>query len=276
MKQFVTLSKQRYFSFYFQFYFPWKTWYFDFMVVDRAQHIVVVDDDDGISALLSEFLNSQGYRTTVASTPNDLWATLEKGPVDLITLDLELPGEDGFSIAKKVQKTRDIPIIMVTGKGDVFDRVVGLELGADDYIAKPFHLREVLARIRAVLRRNGAAHNDQKAPTSNQPTQNDETKTFAGWTIDLAKRDLSAPDGTPVNLTTGEFNLLSLLVAHPNRVLSREKIMDHLKGDDWTPYDRSIDTQILRLRKKLETEPDGPMLIKTVRGAGYMLAAEVE
>jgi DNA-binding response OmpR family regulator len=272
MKQFVTLPNEPYFPYY----FPWKTCYFGQMVVDKTQHIVVVDDDDGISALLSEFLSSQGYRTTVASTPDELWTTLDEGPVDLITLDLELPGEDGFSIAKKVQKTTDIPIIMVTGKGDVFDRVVGLELGADDYIAKPFHLREVLARIRAVLRRNGTVSNDDKAHASNHSTQSGETKVFAGWTLDLAKRDLSAPDGTPVKLTTGEFNLLSVLVAHPNRVMSRGAIMDLLKGDDWAPYDRSIDTQILRLRKKLQTEPDGPMLIKTIRGAGYMLAAEVK
>jgi DNA-binding response OmpR family regulator len=189
-----------------------------------------------------------------------------------VTLDLNLGGEDGLELARQIRAKNDVPIIMISGKGDTIDRVVGLELGADDYISKPFHLREVLARVRAVLRRyeTGAASSGAAAETAASGRFR-----FEHWTLDTARRDLFSRDGAPQGLTTAEFNLLEILVSRPGRVLSRDNIMDLLKGADWSPVDRTIDNLVARLRRKVEPDPDAPRLIKTVRGVGYVFTPEV-
>jgi DNA-binding response OmpR family regulator len=196
-------------------------------------------------------------------------ALLDARPVDLITLDVRLSGEDGFALAREVRARHNVPIVMISGKGDMIDRVVGLELGADDYIAKPFHMREVLARIRAVLRRY--------APPAAEAARTPDARpcyAFDGWTLDMGRRELKTPQGVPCELTTAELNLLAVLIERPGRVLSRDELMDLLKGHDWTPLDRSIDGLVARLRKKIE-RGECPQLVKTVRGVGYVFAGEV-
>ena len=239
-------------------------------------HLLVVDDEPAVRTLLRECFELEGYRVSEAASGVELAARLAEAPVHLITLDIGLGGENGLDIARHVRTTNNVPIIMITGKGDTIDRVVGLELGADDYITKPFHVREVLARVRAVLRRyEGAA-----AVTAGGEAQPSETAAtgerlaFEGWTLDIPRRELTSAGGAQ-DLTTAEFNMLELFVRRPSRVLSRDNIMDLLKGHEWSPYDRSIDSLIVRLRKKIEPDPETPRLIKTVRGVGYVFAAEV-
>jgi len=193
-------------------------------------------------------------------------ARLEGDTITLITLDLNLGKENGLDLAREVRKDRNIPIIMLTGKGDAIDRVVGLEIGADDYLAKPFELRELVARVRAVLRRVQPVE-----PTASLG----QRYAFDGWIFDLNRRTLKRGDGEAQELTTSEFNLMEAFVKRPHRVLSRNDIMDLLKGHDWSPIDRSIDNLVARLRKKVETDPDRPALIKTVRGVGYTFTADV-
>lgn len=231
------------------------------------EHILVVDDDAQVRRLLRRCLEDEGFRVTEASGPAEVELALRE-PVDLITLDLNLGNADGLSVARQVRQGSDIPIIMITGKGDMIDRIVGLEVGADDYIAKPFHLREVLARIRTVLRRSkGASPAPVAAPAAG-------TIRFDGYALDPARRSLTGPDGRGIALTTGEFDLLALFARHAYQVLSRDRIMDLLKGHDWAPNDRSIDNQVVRLRKLVEPDPRQPKLIKTVRGAGYSFTPE--
>jgi DNA-binding response OmpR family regulator len=197
---------------------------------------------------------------------------LAKGPVDLITLDVRLGGEDGFNLAREVRAKNNVPIIMISGKGDMIDRIVGLELGADDYIAKPFHMREVLARIRAVLRR----YDVQGAEAARgAPEEKSRRFEFDGWKLDAGRRTLVSPEGNDCELTTAEFNLLMVLIERPGRVLSRDELMDLLKGHDWTPLDRSIDGLVARLRKKIE-RGEVPQMVKTVRGVGYVFAPQVK
>jgi DNA-binding response OmpR family regulator len=180
---------------------------------------------------------------------------------------------------REIRRQAETPVIMITGKGELVDRVAGLETGADDYIAKPFHLREVLARVRSVLRRSAeraAAGAAASAPAPEPGAGEAGLLLFEGWRLDLGRRALHGPGGEPVELTTAEFNLLALFAGAPNRPLSRDQLMDGLKGQDWSPFDRSIDTQVGRLRKKIERDPRHPTLIKTVRGIGYVLAAKVQ
>lgn len=243
------------------------------MTQRTSQHIAIVDDDEKIRRLLRRCFEPEGYRVSEAANGAELDAILARGKVDLITLDLGLAGDDGLSIARKIRSESDIPIIMVTGKGDPVDRIVGLEIGADDYIAKPFHVREVLARARSVLRRS---HESEPGPGAGKKTGDGAVLRFADWVLDIPRRELRSASGVPEELTTGEFELLRLLVANANRVMSRDTIMDSLKGHDWTPYDRSIDNQIARLRKKIEADPNQPRLIKTVRGVGYSFTADVK
>lgn len=198
-------------------------------------------------------------------------ACLGDEAISLVTLDLTLGGEDGLELARELRATRNIPIIMITGKGDTIDRVVGLELGADDYIAKPFQLREVLARVRAVLRRYGA--NEPGAPAS---APQEERFAFEGLVLDIPRRELRDAAGGLKELTTAEFNLLEIFVKRPRRVLSRDNIMDLLKGHEWSPLDRSIDALVGRLRKRVEADPNNPVLIKTVRGVGYVFTADAK
>jgi len=238
------------------------------MAQPGAPHIAVVDDDEKIRRLLRRCFEPEGYRVSEAANGSELDAILARDSVDLITLDLGLEGDDGLAIARAVRARSQVPIIMVTGKGDPIDKIVGLEIGADDYIAKPFHVREVLARVRSVLRRSGATTAPDSASTG-------EIYRFDCWEMDVPKRELRRGPGSTENLTTGEFDLLHVLVRHANKVLSRNQIMDNLKGHDWSPYDRSIDNQVARLRRKIEADPDNPRLIKTVRGVGYSLTADV-
>lgn len=235
-------------------------------------HILVVDDEAEVRTLLRAALEPEGYAVSEAENGARLMQLLETKPVDLITLDLRLGGEDGFTLAREIRARHNVPIVMISGKGDTIDRVVGLELGADDYIAKPFHMREVVARIRAVLRRYGAGA--AEAPSKTGAAPESTRYEFDGWTLDMGRRELTAPEGGPCELTTAEFNLLSVLVQRPGRVLSRDELMDLLKGHDWTPLDRSIDGLIARLRKKIE-RGDCPQHIKTVRGVGYVFTDQV-
>jgi DNA-binding response OmpR family regulator len=188
-----------------------------------------------------------------------------------VTLDLTLGADDGLALLRQVRAQDDVPVIMVSGKGDPIDRVVGLELGADDYIAKPFILREVLARVRAVLRR----HEPARSGLAASGAEHHERLRFDDWILDVTSRELRSAEGKVRELTTGEFNLLELFVRRPHRVLSRDEIMDLLKGHDWSPLDRSIDALVGRLRKKIEPEHASPSHVKTVRGVGYMFASDV-
>jgi two-component system, OmpR family, response regulator len=243
--------------------------------MSEQPHILVVDDERRIRTMLSRYLADEGYRVSEAADGAAMRQVLERETVDLVLLDLVMPGEDGLSLARHIRQRSEIPVIMLTGKGELIDRVVGLEAGADDYIAKPFHLREVLARIRTVMRR---VH-PQPAPALPQaPSLKDdagETLVFQGWKFDLLKRELRRPDGRLVPLTAGEFDLLRVFARNPNRVLDRDHLMTLVKGRDWAAFDRAIDTQVVRLRKKIEPDPQNPELIKTVRGAGYIFAASV-
>jgi two-component system, OmpR family, response regulator len=234
-------------------------------------HILVVDDDAGVRALLRDCFELDGFKVSEAADSRQMKAALAASHVDLVTLDLMLGGENGLLVASDIRAAHDVPIIMITGKGDMIDRVVGLELGADDYITKPFHPREVVARIRAVLRRN-----QKLAASALGEAAFQEQFRFAGWQLDMGSREVRGDAGELLNLTTAEFNLLEALARRPQRVLSRDMIMDVLKGHEWTPLDRSIDALVSRLRRKVGDDPAAPKLIKTVRGVGYMLACAVE
>ncbi|NNE85772.1 MAG: response regulator [Alphaproteobacteria bacterium] len=245
-----------------------------------ANHILVVDDDQRIRDMLCLYLEDEGFNVATAADGDEMRQHMAENPVDLILLDLVMPGTDGLTLSREIRAESDIPIIILTGKGEPIDRVVGLEVGADDYITKPFHLREVLARVRTVLRRAApqpaASPQAPSAPSQSNSDGGDERLQFAGWRLDLVKRELLDPSGAQTPLTTGEFNLLSAFAQRPNRPLDRDQIMDVVKGQDWQPFDRSIDTQIGRLRKKLEADPKDPQLIKTVRGVGYIFTPKVE
>jgi two-component system, OmpR family, response regulator len=232
--------------------------------------ILIVDDEPEIRALLRKCFEREGFRVVEARDGGELRARLGSQAPSLITLDLTLGGEDGLVLAREIRAKCNIPIIMITGKGDTIDRVVGLELGADDYITKPFQLREVVARVRAVLRRYNPAEQAAVAAGAEH-----ERYAFADMVLDLTCRELNAR-GDVQELTTAEFNLLEIFVKRPNRVLSRDNIMDLLKGHEWSPVDRSIDALVGRLRKKVEPDPDQPRLIKTVRGVGYVFTADAK
>lgn len=236
-----------------------------------STHILVVDDDPKVRLLLRRCFEGEGFRVTEAGQGTDVPPVLEGGGIDLVTLDLTLPDMDGLSVARMIRERSRVPIIMVTGKGETIDRVIGLEVGADDYIAKPFHLREVLARVRAVLRRSRGEGN---AP-GREGSAGSRLIRFDRWVLDLDRRELRDSGGTVCNLTTGEFSLLEIFVRHANRVLTRDQIMDLLKGHEWSPLDRSIDNLVARLRRKIEPADTGPELIKTVRGLGYIFTGRM-
>jgi two-component system, OmpR family, response regulator len=239
------------------------------MPAPTHQHLLVVDDDPSVRELLRDCLEGEGFAVSEAENSRAMFERLARGGVDLITLDLMLGGESGLALAAQVRGQYAVPIVMITGRGDTIDRVVGLEVGADDYISKPFHPREVIARIRAVLRRA------QGSNPSNVAQPPSEKLSFDGWTLDIGRRELAAADKAVQPLTTAEFNLLEALLRRPQRVLSRDVIMDLIKGHDWTPFDRSIDALVSRLRRKIESDPDHPSLVKTVRGVGYIFACDV-
>ena len=230
-----------------------------------APHILIIDDDPEIRNLLAGFLQKNGFRVTGGGDGRAMRRALAEARIDLILLDVMLPGEDGLSLCRDVRANSDIPIIMITARGEEMDRIVGLEIGADDYLPKPFSPRELLAHVRAVLRRAGAGHR--------RIAQNVDRLTFAGWTLHVAERRLTDPDGNEIGLTAGEFDLLKVLAERAGRVLTRDQLLDLTKGRATTIFDRSIDAQVSRLRRKIERDPANPVFIKTVRSGGYVFAA---
>jgi two-component system OmpR family response regulator len=239
-------------------------------------HVLVVDDEPRVRTMLRRYLVDEGFKVSDAGDGADMRAVLEREAIDLVLLDLMMPGEDGLSLTRYIRQRSEIPIIMLTGKGDLIDRVAGLETGADDYITKPFELREILARVRTVMRRAGLRTAPAAFVSGTASGENaSEVLVFEGWRLDLLRRELRRLNGELVPLTAGEFELLCVFVQHPNRVLNRDQVIDLVKGREWAAYDRGVDTQVMRLRKKVETEPSNPSLIKTVRGAGYVFAAAV-
>ncbi len=231
-------------------------------------HILVVDDDREIRSLLCDYLEKNGYRTTAVADGKGLRRTMEHSHIDLIVLDLMLPGDDGLTLCREIRGKSQVPIIMLTALGEDIDRIVGMEVGADDYLGKPFNPRELLVRIRAVLRR--AVH----APRDPQPGDVRAYR-FADWRLDVTSRTLTRNDGTNVPLTGAEFRLLAVLLAHPHRVLSRVQLAELTQGRDIDPFDRSIDVRVSRLRQALGDGGRSPQIIKTIYGEGYLIGVEV-
>ena len=242
--------------------------------METTPHILIVDDDREIRDLLGRFLDKHGLRTTTVADGREMKKALADWNIDLIVLDLMLPGEDGLTLCRNLRAESKMPIIMLTAMGEETDRIIGLEMGADDYLAKPFNPRELLARVRSVLRRL-AAMPKTEVGQSDVPTEI-QRYTFRDWQFDVLSRTLTSPDGDTVTLSSGEFNLLKALVEHPNRVLSRDQLLDFTHGMDTPAFDRSVDVQVVRLRKKIEPNPQKPEFIKTVRNAGYIFATKVE
>ena len=243
--------------------------------VTSATHLAVVDDEADITRLLGDYLQGHGYRVTQLHSGRALMALMPADAPALVLLDLGLPGEDGFSIARQLREHWRCGLVIVTGRGDAVDKVVGLEVGADDYVTKPFDLRELLARIKAVLRRIVPAETAAAAATTAATESRREKFRFLGWNLDTGARRLTGPNGLDTPLTGGEFDLLCTFARHPGRVLSRDFLLEQTRGRDAAPFDRTIDVQVGRLRKKLEADPDDPQIIKSVRGAGYILVAPV-
>jgi two-component system OmpR family response regulator len=235
----------------------------------RSSHILLVEDDRDIRSLLGRYLTEQGYRVTQVQDGRGMNHALAASRIDLVILDLMLPGEDGLSLCRKLRNTSAIPVVIVTAKAEEVDRIIGLEIGADDYLAKPFNPRELLARIRAVLRRS------QGGPMPPPGADKAECYWFDGWRANLTQRTLKAPDGAMVGLSSGEFDLLVAFLEHPQRVLTRDQLLDIARGRASVLFDRSIDVQISRLRRKIEPNPQTPSLIKTVRNSGYLFTGQV-
>ncbi len=234
----------------------------------RMGHIVICDDDGELRGLLASFLRDNGYTVSTAADDREL-SRLTRGtaPLDLVILDVMLPGKSGLEICRDLRATSTVPILMLTARGEETDRIVGLEMGADDYMSKPFSPHELLARVKAMLRRSRMLH-----PAS---TQRQLTIEFGGWKLDLARRELRNPAGVIIDLSGGEYDLLLAFLDAPQRVLSREQILETARHREPSAFDRSIDVQVSRLRRKLSTGDEGEGFIKTVRGAGYMFIAQV-
>jgi two-component system, OmpR family, response regulator len=237
--------------------------------MNDSGHILMVDDDPEICAIVKEYLGAEGYRVSVAHDGSGMRGIIDQSPADLILLDLKLPDENGLTLARTLRaENSDAGIIIVTGRGETIDRIVGLELGADDYLPKPFHLRELLARVKSVLRRNAPL-------VAKTPPSKRSLAEFEGWRLDMSARELISPAGEEVRLTTGEFDLLVAFVTNANRVLSRDRLLEMTRGRAVGPYERTIDVQVGRLRRKLGDKRQQSRLIKTVRGTGYIFAATV-
>lgn len=237
--------------------------------MDPLDHILIVDDDAEIRTLLGTYLTRNGFKATAVGDGKAMWRTLDAGHVDLVVLDLMLPGDDGLTLCRDLRAKSDLPVIMLTARGDETDRIVGLEMGADDYLPKPFSARELLARIKAILKRA------RSLPPNLRPDDSLELE-FAGWRLDTAQRHLVSHEGVVTSLSGAEFRLLRIFLAHPNRVLNRDQLVDLTQGREAEPLDRSIDVQVSRLRHRLGDDPKEPLLIKTVRGEGYVLAVAVK
>lgn len=239
------------------------------MVEKRAERILIVDDDPRIRQMVTRYFEDEGFVVHGAADGSGMRKALADHTIDLILLDLVLPqSEDGLALAREVRASSDVPIVMLTGRDDVLDRIIGLEVGADDYIPKPFHLREVLARVRSILRRRKPA---EPAQSQADPGQ---TLEFDGWRLEIHRRRLLNPSQQEIELTTGEFDMLTVMIRNAGRVLTREMLMDQTRGRQFDAYDRAIDAQIARLRKKIEPNPAQPTFIRSVRGVGYIFTGE--
>lgn len=235
---------------------------------EQQQTLLIVDDDHGICDLLGRFLREHGYNTLLAHNGDEMMRHLEKASVDLIVLDIMLPGEDGMTLCRKLRATSQVPIIMLTAISEEIERILGLEMGADDYLNKPFNPRELLARVKAILRRSG--------PNETVEEQEHIVFQFQSWKLDKTARQLKSPDDLEISLSSGEYALLLAFLERPQQVLSRDRLLDLTRNRSAAPFDRSIDIQISRLRSKIEEDPKNPQMIKTVRGGGYILTTAVE
>lgn len=234
----------------------------------RNDHILIVDDDDEIRSLLGTYLARNGLRASTAADGTAMWKALEGAGVDLVVLDVMLPGEDGLALCRALRTRSQLPILMLTARGEALDRILGLEMGADDYLPKPFDPRELLARIKSILRRARSLPDDVHTPQARRYR-------FGGWTLDAISRQLISPGGVVVSLSSAEYRLLSLFLTHANQVLSRNRLMHLIHNRDAGPFDRAIDIQVSRLRQRLGEDAREPVLIKTVRNEGYVLATQV-
>jgi len=237
--------------------------------MNTQPHLLIVDDDRAVRDSLARYLAKNGFRVSAADGGVQMRKVLAAGAIDLVVLDVMMPGEDGLSLCRTLRETTRLPVIMLTAVGEETDRIIGLEMGADDYVVKPFNPRELLARIKAVLRRANSLPHETRAPVKGKLK-------FAGFTLDAARRELAGDDGVAVPLSQGEFLLLSAFLDHPGRVLTREQLLDLTRGRAAGPFDRAIDNQVSRLRKKIEVDPKAPSLIQTVWGGGYRFTAQVE
>jgi len=235
----------------------------------KEPHILIVDDHREIRDAVRSYLERNGFRATTARDASEMNDKMRAGHFDLVVLDVMMPGEDGISVCRRLSAEGSVPILMLTALGEETDRIIGLEVGADDYLPKPFNPRELLARIRAILRRSERHPKIAGAPTG-------EKLRFAGWTLDTDTRRLIADDGREESLTTADFRILTTLLARPRFVMSREQLLDATTGRSASVFDRTIDNQISRLRRKIEQDPAAPEIIVTVRGGGYSLAVDVE
>jgi two-component system OmpR family response regulator len=238
------------------------------MSMEETPHILIVDDHRDIRDLLARYLTKQGFRTSVAENAQAARRAMQAGKIDLIVLDIMMPGEDGLSLTRSIRENEDIPVILLTAMGEETDRIVGLEVGSDDYVTKPFNPRELLARIKAVLRRA------QTLPRAREASQG--RLAFDRWILDTGRRELIDEAGVAVPLSSGEYRLLATLLERPGMVLTRDQLLDLTRGRSAQPFDRSIDNQISRLRKKIERDPRRPELIKTAWGDGYSFAGQVK
>ncbi|CAD7040674.1 DNA-binding response regulator [Pseudorhizobium halotolerans] len=239
--------------------------------VNSPPHLLVIDDDPRIRNLLTRYFEEEEYSVTCVADGIEMRVEMRQKTFDAILLDLSLPGgQDGLDLAREIRSQSDVPIVMLTGRDDVVDRIVGLEIGADDYIAKPFHLREVHARLKSILRRRATS-----TPAKVSAAPEEEVFSFDGWSLNVSRRMLYDPEGREIGLTTGEFDMLVSLVKNSGRVLSRDQLMDMTRGRPMEAFDRAVDAQIVRLRRKIERDPKRPELVKSVRGIGYVFTGRV-
>ncbi len=235
---------------------------------ELTDHIVIVDDDELLRNRLRAYLANEGFRVSTAESAARFRDLMDRERIDLALVDITMPGENGLSLTRFLRERSDVAVVILTGKGDPIDRAIGLEVGADDYIAKPFHPRELLARVRSVLRRTKLRSDRAAAAVA--------VVRFAGWRFDPAKRTLTSPRGKAVHLTAAEFQVLQGFVANANQVIGRDRLLQLVAGRQWEAYDRTVDQHISRLRRKLEKNPKRPELIKSVRGRGYLFAAQID